>query len=166
VIKLLAFEPGDGYAFAQTGDQIFSLRPPYDSHLITTVSISTVVTAVTTYDFTYSEKTFDDWPDLVDFLRQGITKDRQDRGQPLPKEGIGVALLQYAPSSTIHRYLKRIQDELTPSKEYAAAENILVQILKHATVVHANKPLRDLAESLLTETRSRRKNKQERKSED
>jgi hypothetical protein len=66
VITLLAYDPGDLYAFVRDGEAVVHVRPPYDvDHPASTASVER---AVTVHGFTALERDFDSREELLSFL--------------------------------------------------------------------------------------------------
>jgi len=151
--KLLAIAPADGWAFVEDRDGVHLVRPPYRRANMVTVSRPVVEKAVTHYAFEARCEKFDTWDALVDLLRAEIVRAHVALGTPVPEPGVGALVLPHLPPDIIAQYLDRIENELLPNGEFAAAMNLAQDLL----LVHAvidNDDLRGRARELLLQSRA------------
>jgi len=125
--KLIAAALEDGWAFVEDGEEVKSIKPPYNRCDALTISHAAIREAVQMYGFDIVDKGLDDWQALITFLETEMVRIRKAFGQNLPPD-FG-RLLRFAPRETLLRYLDRIEVELFANREWTAALNILTSLL-------------------------------------
>ena len=155
MFDLLAAAPADGCAFVKNGKEILLVRPPYQRWNLSVVPESSVEKAVSTYGFESAEGSFNDWGSLIAFLEKRMVEERKARGQEIPTSESIKALVKLAPKDILNDYLKRVESELLPNREWDAASDLLVTLLRVDTI--ENDPdLRTRTLDLLDRCRSER----------
>jgi hypothetical protein len=130
MLELLAYAPEDGWAFVRKDEKITLIRPPYVSANEALTDESKIEPAIRLYGFTASRETFNNWDELISFLRSEILKSRHKQGRPLLEPGMaGKHLLELAPPEILMSFLERVEKELLPREEWDAAENVLMAML-------------------------------------
>lgn len=156
MISVLALDRSDGWVFAREGDQIRLLRPPYRLAEAHVVPQTVVGRAVTQHGYAACSLELATWADVITFVRAEVAQQRKAEGRALPEEGVGREMLRFAPSSTVERFLDRIQHELLPRGELDAAERILLAIQAESPRLEESPALLRRTAQVLEEVRRRR----------
>src|ERR1051326_1919137 len=132
MVKLVAADCDDGYAFVEEDGSKFAVRPPYKERI--RVSDSTVERAITVHGFSAEDRSFLQWRDLVQYLTSQFIERRKKFGYGEPDTAQTRRLGQRAPRNIVENYLTRIQDELIVNEEFGPAINLLTSLLKNDVV--------------------------------
>ena len=84
--KLIAAALEDGWAFVEDGEEVKSIKPPYNRCDALTISHAAIREAVQMYGFDIVDKGFDDWQALITFLETEMVRIRKAFGQNLPPD--------------------------------------------------------------------------------
>jgi len=129
MIKLLATALQDGWAFVKQRNRVLLVRPPYEDQDLREVSESTVEKAVMAHGFAASDREFQDWRSLIEYLDTEVLKRREALGLGEPDVESVRALVREAPPEVIRSYLDRIESELLPQAEQSVALDLLTALL-------------------------------------
>jgi len=131
MIELLAVAPEDGWAYVKEDAEVRLIRPPFTRSLSSIVSEQWVENAVSKHGFVRPgehERSFDDWPTLLQFLGKQMRSALTARDVEIA-ENAAERLLEFATPETLNRYLARIDAELIPNGRWDHAESLLLNML-------------------------------------
>jgi len=79
MLKLMAYDPHDSWAYVQEGERYFLTRPPHQEEDRGEVSRKAVVRAVTHHEYLASEREFETWEAVFAFVRGEVQSTRKDQ---------------------------------------------------------------------------------------
>jgi hypothetical protein len=135
VVKLVAAALEDGWAFVETEGELLLVRPPYHQSMTRQVPQTALQAAVSTYGFEVRTEAFQDWAELIEFLRAKVVESRRAAGQTQPQDLREI--LRRAPRSLLLKYLDRVEAELLPNREWQAVSSILGVLLESPALAEA-----------------------------
>jgi hypothetical protein len=148
MLKMLAAALEDGWAFVRRGRDILLVKPPYLQSDLLAVSEGTVERAIARHGFVSVEEQFQNWADLITFLKAQLLATRRDLGLTEPRTDVIRELIGFAPSYMLKSYLDRIKNELIPLKEWQACLDLLTAIMR-VEAVRVNRELHRYALNVL-----------------
>lgn len=154
--RMLAASYDDGWAFVQSDDVIFLVRPPYSGQPAIRVDESTVQAAVASHGFEEVEQEFGSWGAVFDYLNEQAREARGNVEADKEHSDLGEALLRSASDDTISAFLDKVEFHLIPDGDWLRAENVL-NFLLSAERVHAKRALWKRAVALRTGLDDRRR---------
>ncbi len=134
MLEILAASLRDGWAFVREEKRVRLVRPPYRTAQCAEVSQETVQKAILTHGFTPLDKSFDAWPSLIKYLEDQLVETRKAAGYPEVDLEKVRNLVGKAPNKVLQDYLHRVEKEFLPNGEFNAAESLLAQMLRSASV--------------------------------
>ncbi|MEI6542211.1 MAG: hypothetical protein WCL60_01730 [Methylococcales bacterium] len=136
-ITLEAFSPVDAVAIIRSNQDLRLCRPPYKQNNTIKVPESAIEDAVLNYDFHASGASFENWAAVIHFLNQQLIAYRESSGRPVPETLNMIEILDVAPLTVLQNFLKKVENELIPERQFAHAKHFLIALLKsHATQEH------------------------------
>lgn len=168
MVKLLAIDVSEGWAFVEDGDRVVLIRPPYRRQEQRATSRAILARAIQDGDFAPKEMTFADWVALISFVRSQVIDHAKQQGRSLDAD-IGDELIAAAPRIFIERLVDTIERDLFPANEWVVAETVLDSILIRSrlmdTDLELNKRVRLLL-SVVKEKQNAFKERRERRLQD
>lgn len=134
MLELLAISREDGWGIVRDGQKLMLIRPPYDKINLQTVNEESVEKAVLAFGFVMLEQEFQDWKSLVLFLNEQVRAARVAMGQDLDIERLRDEFMLVAPEDIIRTFLKEIENELLPNRQFDHAESLLTALLMATSV--------------------------------
>ncbi|MBL8227627.1 MAG: hypothetical protein JNL98_04095 [Bryobacterales bacterium] len=109
MLNLVAAAFEDGWAFVRHAGKVLLVKPPYrDGDLdLDEVRGELIESAVTKHGFQMVEREFEDWTELIEFLRSELTKIRQYRTERISDADLVAELLKDAPLEVFIEFLQR-----------------------------------------------------------
>jgi hypothetical protein len=129
-IILEAFSPFDAVAIIRTKQCLRLCRPPYKQINAIELPESAIEDAVLNHDFHASGASFDSWAAVIDFLKQQLMAYRESCGRSVTETLNNLEMLDVAPLTVLQGFLKKVENELIPQRQYAHAKNFLLALLK------------------------------------
>jgi hypothetical protein len=130
MLELVAAALEDGWALVRKDEQLMLLRPPYRQSNVAYVSEDTVDKAVELHGFQSIRRSYDEWENLIGYLRHELTKAHRARFGAISDAELQQELLRDAPRSVLEEYLRRTELELLPNREWRAAVDLLTVMTK------------------------------------
>ncbi len=129
-IILEAFSPTDAVAIIRSKQCLRLCRPPYKQ--INTIELpeSAIEDAVLNHDFHASGASFDDWAAVIYFLNQQLIAYRKSCGRSVAETLNTIEILDVAPLEILQNFLKKVENELIPQRQFAHAKNFLIALLE------------------------------------
>lgn len=148
MLKLLAIDVREGWAFVEDASGLVLVRPPYQHQDKRSATAAVLARAVQDGDFDPKEMEFDDWSSLIRFIRLQVVDYAKRAGRDLDAE-VGDELIAVAPPLLIEELLDQVETELFPAKEWAVAQAVLESVLLHSRLMKTNSDLHDRVRRLL-----------------
>lgn len=156
MVKLLAIDKREGWAFVEDGGRLVLIRPPYHPHEQRVTSRAILARAIQDGDFEPHERGFDDWASLRQFVKSEVLDHAKQRGRSLDAD-IGDELIAVAPRIFIERLVDTIERDLFPANEWAVAQAVLESILLRSRLMKTIPELYDRVRTLLLSVREKQK---------
>ncbi len=129
-ITLEAFSPTDAVAIIRSKQSLRLCRPPYKQFNTIKLPESAIEDAVLNHDFHASGASFENWAAVIHFLNQQLIAYRESSGRPVPETLNMIEILDVAPLTVLQNFLKKVENELIPQRQFAHAKNFLIALLK------------------------------------
>ncbi len=162
MLKLLAIDKREGWAFVEDGDHMVLIRPPYQRQDQRFASPATLARAVQDGDFESQEREFVGWGSLIQFVKSQVVDHAKQQGRSLDAD-ISDELVAVAPRVFIERLVDTIERDLFPANEWAVAETLLLSLLLRSRVTKDTAELGDRVRRLLLDVKEHQKAAQQRR---
>ena len=129
MIQTVAVSYEDGWAYVRLDQRLYLIYPPYSSVGLTPADERTVERAIGTLGFSFLEREFRGWQELVSFLHDRVVEARRERGRDVAESAPGREFLRVAPAEELRNFLNRVESELIPQQKLEHAENLLLAML-------------------------------------
>lgn len=162
-----ALSPAEGVGIVRVGKTLRLVRPPYRLSDAPQIPDDELKIAVLKHDFFASDKRFDSWREVIDFLNNEVLEVRKRLGRDVPDAVNALEVLEVAPDEVLRRFLDRVENELIPERLFDSSEAFLVAFLastastrdaqltkRAAQLLARNKEQRDAAQAVLRELSS------------
>jgi hypothetical protein len=138
-IILEAFSPTDAVAIIRSKQGLRLCRPPYKQFNTIELPESAIEDAVLNHDFHASGTSFESWAAVIYFLNQQLIAYRESCGHPVAETLNNIEILDVTPLTVLQDFLKKVENELIPQRQFAHAKNFLLALLKsNATQEYPN----------------------------
>ncbi len=156
MVKLLAIDKREGWAFVEDGDRLVLIRPPYHPHEQRVTSRAILARAIQDGDFEPHERGFDDWASVRQFVKSEVLDHAKQRGRSLDAD-IGDELIAVAPRIFIERLVDTIERDLFTANEWAVADALLESVLTRSRLMKTEPGLFDRVRTLLLSVKEKLK---------
>jgi hypothetical protein len=136
LLTLVAASYDDGWGFVEHDNRFLLIKPPYLRAQVSSVTQSVINKAIEHYGFSVAQETFEDWADLVRFMKTKFLERRRTRDSAPVGDNVSRDLIASAPPYILENYLRRIEEELIPQQEWQAALDILITLIDVDAVKH------------------------------
>ncbi|MBF0138492.1 MAG: hypothetical protein HQL65_19860 [Magnetococcales bacterium] len=160
MIELVAIHEEDGSAFVRTEDGLIVIRPPYHAWSRYNATESMVEQGIVQHGFTQAEGNFSDWQALIQHLKHVQIAAHKNRETTTINERDIENLIYEMPADHLALFLDRVEKELLPKAQWAAAEKLLTKMLGIPTL-QQSKELNNRTLLLLERSQEIRKKIQE-----
>ncbi|NIM11282.1 MAG: hypothetical protein GTO45_04765 [Candidatus Aminicenantes bacterium] len=134
-IKMIAVAPYDGWAFIIKEEQLYLLRPPYQSGDLIEMSEKDLASAISKYMFHECHLGFCNLSETISFLKKKYVEAMEKQGISLPKQEELKSLLRYATDEILWGYLEKAEKEFIPQRNLDAAEAIALALMRIDKVI-------------------------------
>lgn len=162
MLKLVAIDAREGWAFVKESDGLVLIRPPYEHQDKRSASAAILARAVQEGDFEPNEKEFVGWGSLVEFVRSQVIDYAKRAGRVLDAP-VGDELIAVAPLLLIEELLEQVESELFPANEWVVAETLLDSILFRSRLMNTDPELNKRVRELLSVVKENQKAFKERR---
>ncbi|HRI71014.1 MAG TPA: hypothetical protein PK156_42575 [Polyangium sp.] len=140
MLKLLAIDVREGWAFVEDDGKNLLIRSPYQHEDKRIVSRAVLNRAVQDQDFEPTDRDFSGWAELLQFVKQSVLADAKQRGLSLEGD-VGDEWIAVAPPVFIEKFINRIEKDLLVAKDYVTAQALLQSILLRSPVMRSSAEL-------------------------
>jgi hypothetical protein len=132
-MRIVAEAYEDGYAIVQDGSSYYIVRPPYRKSDRFVVDEDSVSRAITLHGFRPAGLEFPGWAAVISHLRNTLVERHHAAGHA-PDSARIKRLARRAPLPTVEGWLGRITSELLPAGKWAAARELLAELVENVSV--------------------------------